>query len=188
MYPGYPVGLHEACRSLSPIHPDYVTLPIQEGFNWSSCLAEVRFGRLYLVVFRSVRRATADLDLLKEYDDRAYAEALEAGGLLRYFRGSMDARRQCLSFCLWEDREQARRASAGESHRAAVAITDEMYESYALERYDLIKEEMGDLVFRRLEEDIPVMASARATSRPDSRTQQGGRDRIFGVSVLGSQV
>src|SRR5215210_7999878 len=108
MYPGYMAGLHEACRRLSPIHQDYATLPIQEGFNWSSCLAEVRFGRLYLVVFRSVRRATADLDLLKEYDDRAYAEALEAGGLLRYFRGSMDAQRQCLSFCLWEGREQAR--------------------------------------------------------------------------------
>jgi hypothetical protein len=35
---------------------------------------------LYLVVFRSVRRPKADLDLLREHDDRAYAEALESGG------------------------------------------------------------------------------------------------------------
>jgi hypothetical protein len=151
MYPDYPVGLHEACRRISPIHPDYATLSLQEGFNWSSCLADVPFDRLYLVVFRSVRRTTADLELLKEHDDTAYAEALEAGGLLRYFRGAMNERRECLSFCLWESREQARRASAGESHRAAVALTAEMYETYALERYDLIKQGTRDLVFRRHE-------------------------------------
>jgi hypothetical protein len=151
MYPDYPAGLHEACRRLSPIHPDYATLPIQEGFNWSSCLGEVPFDRLYLVVFRSVRRTTADFELLKDHDDKAYAEALEAGGLLRYFRGSMNERRECLSFCLWEDREQARRAPGGASHRTAAAITADMYESYVLERYDLIKEETGDLVFRRHE-------------------------------------
>ena len=151
MYLDYPVGLQEACRGLSPIHPDHATLPVQEGFNWSSCLAEVPFSRLYLVVFRSVRRATADLELLKEHDDRAYAEALEAGGLLRYFRGSMNERRECLSFCLWESREQALRAAGGASHRTAAATTAGMYESYVLERYDLVKEETGDLAFRRLE-------------------------------------
>ena len=144
-------GLYGACRQLSPIHPDHANLPIQEGFNWSACLAEVSFSRLYLVVFRSVRRATADLERLKEHDDKAYAEALEAGGLLRYFRGIMNERRECLSFCLWESREQARRASGGDSHRTAVAITADMYESYVLERYDLIKEETGDLVFQRHE-------------------------------------
>src|SRR5215210_7767420 len=136
-------GLYGACRRLSPIHPDHATLPIQKGFNWSSCLAEVHFGRLYLVVFRSVRRAAADLELLREYDDRAYAEALEEGGLLRYFRGSMNARRQCLSFCLWESREKARRASGGTSHRTAAAAAVDLYESYVLERYDLVKEETG---------------------------------------------
>jgi hypothetical protein len=149
-------GLYEACRRLSPIHPDHATLPIQEGFNWSSCLAGFRFERLYLVVFRSVRRATADLELLREYDDRAYAEALEAGGLLRYFRGSMNERRQCLSFCLWESREQARRASGGTSHRAAAGLAARMYESYDLERYDLsrVGDSRGDLVFRRLEGEL----------------------------------
>jgi hypothetical protein len=39
-------GLYGACRELSPIHPDYATLPIQEGFNWSSWIAEVPFSRL----------------------------------------------------------------------------------------------------------------------------------------------
>ena len=149
-----PAGLYEACRQLSPVHPDHTSRPIEEGFNWSSCLAAVTFDRLYLVVFRSVRRATADLGVLREHDNRAYADALEAGGLLRYFKGEMNAHRECLSFCLWESREQALRASGGVSHRAAARITAEMYESYTLERYDLIKIGGGkeSLVFRRLGE------------------------------------
>ena len=125
----YRAGLREACSRLPPIQPDHAMLPIEEAFDWSSCLAGITFDRPYLVVFRSVRRATADYGLLKEHHDRAYAEALEAGGLLHYFRGSMNERRECLSFCLWESREQARRAAGGASHRRAAEITAEMYES-----------------------------------------------------------
>jgi hypothetical protein len=147
------VGLYEACQQLSPIHPDHATLPIQEGFNWSSSLGDVGFERLYLVVFRSVLRATADLELLYELDELAHAEAIEAGGLLFYFRGVINERRESLSFCLWEDGEQARRASGGSSHRAAMGIVIEMYESYILERYDLVKVggTKGSFVFRPLE-------------------------------------
>jgi hypothetical protein len=147
-------SLYEACQQLTPINPDYTNLPIEEGFNWSSCLDGACFDRLYVVVFRSVRRATADLDLLQEYDDRAYAAAKGAGGLLFYFKGLMNERRECLSFCLWESREQARRVAGAASHREAAAITAKMYESYTLERYDLIKQK-GRLVFRRLEEATP---------------------------------
>jgi hypothetical protein len=155
MYLDHPVGLHEACRRLSPIHPDHANLPIQSGFNWSSCLTGVPFDRLYLVVFRSVRRATADLNLLREHDDLAHADALEAGGLLYYFKGEMNERRECLSFCLWESRQQAHRAAGGASHTAATRVTAKMYESYSLERYDVMKtaDKKGDLVFRRIEED-----------------------------------
>ncbi len=132
-------GLHRACQQISPIIPDYATRPIQDGFDWSSSLAGCRFDRLYLVVFRSVRRPKADLDLLREYDDRAYEEALESGGLLRYFKGKMNERRECLSFCLWETREQARRAAGAASHQSAADISVRMYESYVLDRYWLKK-------------------------------------------------
>jgi hypothetical protein len=150
------VGLYEACQQLSPIHPDHATLPIREGFNWSSCLGDARFDRLYLVVFRSMLRVTADLELLWEHDKRAHAEALKAGGLLCYFRGVMNERRECLSFCLWESREQARRASAGASHRAASGIVAQTYVAHSLERYDLIKvgEAKERLEFRPLEEGV----------------------------------
>jgi hypothetical protein len=143
-----------ACQQLSPIHPEHATLPIQEGFNWSSWLADARFERLYLVVFRSVLRATADRELLREHDERAHAEALKEGGLLFYYRGVMNERRECLSFCLWESKEQARRASGGPLHRAATGIAAEMYDSFSLERYDVVKVggRREKLVFRPTED------------------------------------
>ena len=131
--------VHRACQQISPIYPDYVMRPIQDGFSWSSSLAGCPFERLYLVVFRSVRRLTADLDLLREHDDRAYEEALKFGGLLRYFKGEANERRECLSFCLWETRKQAKEAAGAASHRSAADISERMYESYVMERYWLKK-------------------------------------------------
>src|ERR687894_2587627 len=133
--------LHRACQQISPIHPDYAMRPIQDGFSWSSSLTGCAFDRLYLVVFRSVRRRTADLDLLREHDDRAYEKALESGGLLRYFKGNANERRECLSFCLWETRGQAERAAGGASHVGAARIAAQTYERYDLERYHLAKDE-----------------------------------------------
>ncbi len=154
MHLDHQAGLHEACRRLSPIHPDHATLPIQQAFNWSSCLTGIPFDRLYLVVFRSVRRAAADLYLLREHDDLAYADALEAGGLLCYFKGELNGQRECLSFCLWESRQQAQRAAGGASHAAATRITAQFYESYRLERYYVVRAAAGEegVVFRQIEE------------------------------------
>jgi hypothetical protein len=131
--------VHRACQQISPMYSDYATRPIQDGFSWSSSLAGCAFDRLYLVSFRSVRRPTAALDLLREHDDRAYEKALESGGLLRYFKGEANEHRECLSFCLWETREQAIEAAGAASHQSAAAITVLMYESYVLDRYWLKK-------------------------------------------------
>jgi hypothetical protein len=131
--------VRRACEQISPIYQDYATRPIQDGFSWSSSLAGCAFERLYLVVFRSVRRPSADLDLLREHDDRAYEKALESGGLLRYFKGEANEQRECLSFCLWETRRQAIEAAGAASHQSAAEITVRMYESYVLDRYWLEK-------------------------------------------------
>jgi hypothetical protein len=155
--------LYEACQRLCPIDPAYANLPIEQGFNWFSCLGDARFEGLYLVVFRSVRRAAADLALLEEHDDQAYAAVLEAGGLLLYFKGEVNGRRECLSFCLWERREQALSASGGATHRRAAQLSAEMYESYVLERYDLLKTG-GSLVFR------PLGGTSRHSVYPTSRS------------------
>src|SRR5215203_6507678 len=137
--------LYEVCQQISPRHPDYATLSIEDGFDWSS-LSCCLFERLYLVVFRSVWQPEADLDLLREHDDRAFEEALASGGLLRYFKGNANERGECLSFCLWETAEQARKAASAASHRSATGITAQTYLTYVLERYWL-KKEAEQLIF-----------------------------------------
>ena len=131
--------VRRACQQISPIYPDYATRSVQDGFSWSSSLAGCTFDRLYLVVFRSIRRPSVDLELLREHDDRAYEKALESGGLLRYFKGEANERGECLSFCLWETRRQAIEAAGAASHQSAAEISVLMYESYVLERYWLKK-------------------------------------------------
>ena len=143
LHPG--ADLKESCLEISPRHPDYAARPIQTGFDWSS-LSEYPFERLYLVVFRSVRRPDADVDLLREHDDRAYEEALRSGGLLKYFKGQANERGECLSFCLWQTRESAREAAGAASHQSAASITARMYVSYVLDRYWLKRAE-GKLIF-----------------------------------------
>lgn len=129
---------------LTPVTPHYALLPILEGFNWPDCLAGVDEGQWYLVVFRSVRRADADEQMLTEYDDLAYAEALAGQGLLHYFRGGLNDRRECLSLCLWEHQYQARQASHLPLHVQAARISSEMYEVYTVERYLLTKRRGDD--------------------------------------------
>ena len=87
--------------------------------------------------------------MLREHDDRAYEEALTSGGLLRYFKGHANERGECLSFCLWETREQARRAADAASHHSAAAVSAQMYLSYVLERYWLTNVE-DKLIFERI--------------------------------------
>lgn len=143
-------GLHEAAQRISPVHQDYPNLPIEQGFDWPA-ISDHAFDHLYLVVFRSVRLPDADLDLLRWFDDLAYAEALASGGLLRYFKGNADGRGHCLSFCLWESREAAMRAAGGKKHAQAASITARMYVSYDLERYELTPGGSGGRpAFRRL--------------------------------------
>ena len=144
------VGLQEAAQRIGPVRPDYPALPIEQGFDWPA-ISGHPFSRLYLVVFRSVRRPDADLDLLRWFDDLAYAEALRSGGLLRYFKGDADGRGRCLSFCLWENREAALRAAGGKKHEQAASITANMYFSYDLERHELTPGGAGKRpAFRRL--------------------------------------
>ncbi len=144
-----PADLYEACLQISPRHSDYATLSIEDGFDWSP-LSRCLFERLYLVVFRSLRRPGADLDLLREHDDRAYEEALVSGGLLRYFKGHANERDECLSFCLWETREQARQAADAASHRSSAGVSAQMYLSYSLDRYWI--EKVGEkLIFEPMQ-------------------------------------
>ena len=134
---------------LEPIRDDYALVPIQDGFNWEACASGIHVPELYLVVFRSVRREDADLVMLKEFDDRAFEDAQRAPGFLFYFKGQITPERECLSFCLWRSRAEARSASDRTAHADAANLVTRMYESYDLERHRLHQKD-GSLVFERL--------------------------------------
>lgn len=129
-----------AFQALQPARPDYATAPILEGFNWAECTAQIEPGEWYMVVFRSVRRDEGEHLTLEMYDYGAYIEAQRrASGLLTYFRGYPNQRRECLSFCIWTNRQEAARAARLPLHTIAISKVDEMYESFSLERYYLRK-------------------------------------------------
>ena len=130
----------KAFERLRPITPEYPALPIAEGFNWEEAMSRLDAGTWYLVVFRSQRAAHADVQVLTEFDERAYREALDGAGLLFYFQGQLNSRRECLSFCVWQHRWQAQAAARLPLHQAATEIVGQMYKQYRLERYWIAKE------------------------------------------------
>ena len=152
---------------LEPVGPSYARLPVLQAFNWSECLAGVEGGEWYVVAFRSIRNVAADPELLKALDDRAYEEATREPGLLMYFRGSMNERRECLSICVWESQQRARAATTMPSHRAAAEATDALYTLFELERWMLSKRHDSGIL------DIhPVRVEGSAAARYASAVTQ----------------
>jgi hypothetical protein len=120
-------------QRLAPVSDRYATMPIADAFTWDACLPEVDPAEWYMVAFRSVRRADADETRLTAYDDWAHTEAMEAPGFVHYFKGPANERGECLSFCLWNSRVEARAAAGRPAHIAAAALTFESYAQYRLE-------------------------------------------------------
>ncbi len=135
---------------LVPTTSRYCEVPIADGFTWPDAIQQTPGGGLYLVVFRSLLRDTADEALLIRYDDAAYLEAQGTGGLLHYFRGHPQGDRKCVSFCVWELIAAARATYRRPAHRTAMRFVDVMYESYSMERYVVRRPSSeGRLVFTR---------------------------------------
>lgn len=145
--------LGNALSRLTYTDSRYMTLPIQEGFNWSECFAHIDSGEWYLVVFRSRHRPDIDRDALSETDERAQIEARQSPGFLYYFTGTPNQNGHCLSFCLWENQHMAQLASRRPRHQEAQQLADSAYEYYQLERYFVRKTTTPDgsrLEFERL--------------------------------------
>ncbi|KAI8617793.1 hypothetical protein BC830DRAFT_1049878, partial [Chytriomyces sp. MP71] len=124
------------------ITENYFLAPLPETFNWNQVaglLGKYWTGDWYIVAFRSVRNDRADAKALYEADGLAHKEALESGGLLKYWYGTLNEKRQCLAMCIWSSREFARLATKKPYHRLASSLAAEMYESYTLERWSLTK-------------------------------------------------
>ena len=124
---------HPDFTRLLPTSDDYASQPIGTAFSWAAIATPDQRGEWYLVAFRSTRRAGADEDQLRQFDELAHDEASGAPGFVHYFKGPANARGECLSFCLWDSRRQARSAAGRPDHARAAAIVHETYDSYTLE-------------------------------------------------------
>jgi hypothetical protein len=124
--------------ALAPVSQDYPTLPVAEAFNWQDCGSES--GEWCLIAFRSVLRETADIARLWEQDELAWQQAAAMPGFVHYFRGLPNARRQCLSFCLWDSWPQARAAARLGTHLEAIELVHDTFEHFELEFFSVVKE------------------------------------------------
>jgi len=120
-------------QRLAPVSDRYATMPVADAFTWDACLSDIAPGEWYMVAFRSTRRVDADEARLTAYDDWAHTEAVDAPGFVQYFKGPANGRGECMSFCLWTSRAEARAASGRPAHVAAAALTFESYAQYRLE-------------------------------------------------------
>ncbi|KAL4809647.1 hypothetical protein BDV18DRAFT_132514 [Aspergillus unguis] len=104
--------LAQALTILSPIRPGYATAPYIQSFNWAQVFTRLHeLARqenhlwskqsFYVVAFRSVLKPTADPERLHLLDERSHAEAVQSGGLLKYWFGVKNERRENLATCMF---------------------------------------------------------------------------------------
>ena len=129
----------DAFAELGAVADHYASLPVEEAFTWGSVADALEPGEWYMVAFRSILRADANVERLHRYDDWAHEEASTADGFVHYFKGPLASDRSCLSFCLWNSRTEARIAAARPAHQDAVTLIAESYEAYTLEFLTLRK-------------------------------------------------
>jgi hypothetical protein len=102
----------EALTAMRWIKQEYATAPYDKAFNWDSIVdifsrtigAEFPDSMLekldfYVIVFRSRVNQYADRQLLGELDKAAHLEAVESGGLLKYWFGEPDEAGRNLATC-----------------------------------------------------------------------------------------
>jgi hypothetical protein len=156
----------DALIGLTPSIDDYARLPVQQALTWAEHADGIPPGEWYLVVFRSIQRAGADAERLTAFDDLAHAEAEGAPGFVHYFKGPLVADGSCLSFCLWNSREDARAAAARPAHREAVSVIGEMYELYALEFHRMRKHHATAALEFEPYDSRPEPSGHRAATHP----------------------
>ncbi|KZF22287.1 hypothetical protein L228DRAFT_268763 [Xylona heveae TC161] len=109
----------------------------------------------YIVAFRSRVPVGTDRTEIYQLDAIAHREAMERGGLLKYWYGVPDVNGRNLATCLWRSRADAKRGGSGPGHQRAMRVTMRHYTEWDLERYRL-----------RITPQVPAPAPA-ADSTPD---------------------
>ena len=152
---------------LAPAADNYAVLPVGEAFDWAPVASLIEPGEWYMVAFRSIVRADADQERLRQYDDWAHEEASGAKGFVYYYKGPQAADRTCLSFCMWNSRTEAREAAARPAHQKAVTLIADTYEAYSLEFLRVRKPDAAaNLEFEPY--DAPPQAGSASNQLPAS--------------------
>ncbi|OMP82054.1 UPF0643 protein [Diplodia seriata] len=142
----------QALQSLVPLDADYATAPYESAFDYTALFAELRrlvkdagFAwpetSFYVVAFRSVLKDGIDKERLGLLDEKSHEEAVESGGLLKYWFGVPDGERRNLATCFWHSREDAAAGGKGPWHKKARGAAVTMYESIRFETRRLTVEE-----------------------------------------------
>ncbi|KAJ5098920.1 hypothetical protein N7532_005921 [Penicillium argentinense] len=141
-----------ALASFRSVRDDYATAPYIDNFNWNEVFGLVKAfadveGHIwkaqtfYVVAFRSILLPGADNDHLHALDAYSHQEAVASGGLLKYWFGTKDEKRQNLATCIWRSREDARLGGRGPWHAKAIAAARELYEKITFTTMKLIIED-----------------------------------------------
>jgi hypothetical protein len=153
-------------QGLAPTCAQYATLSVADAFTWTEAAAELGEGSWYLVAFRSVRRAGCDEARLAEFDELAHQEAAGSPGFVHYFKGPAAGDGGCMSFCLWQSRDDARAAARQPAHVRAVSLLDEMYATYTLEFLQVRREAGGPLQFEVYRPPVQLVSEPSAPAAP----------------------
>jgi len=147
--------LAKALTLMQAIRLDYATAPYEASYNWqeiSLALVELlkeddgfqwTSEELYVIIFRSQVPPNRNLPRLAALDQLAHAEAMESGGLLKYWFGNPDADGRNLATCIWRARDDARKGGAGPGHRQAMRETLHLYTEWHVERLKLVVSDRG---------------------------------------------
>eukprot|EP00249_Psilotum_nudum_P004090 c17628_g1_i1 orf=273-749(-) len=130
----YLQNVFQELQASSYVLSDPLFVPIFECFNWMDVFEKQAFAtdaKFYVVIFRTVRNNNADEALLLKAESTVHQEANNSCGLLLYWRGTPNSRRECFSTSIWES-DMARQIS---SYIDTAKLTSEMFDSYILEQY-----------------------------------------------------
>ena len=167
--------LAKALTQMRAVRDDYATAAYIDSFNWSTIVnlvqnlsekAAYKWQRevFYIVVFRSRVKPNTNRVDLGLMDADAHEEAMESGGLLKYWFGVPDANCRNLATCklwrmtlcpessltrlgIWRDQDDAKRGGRGPGHQRAMRAIVGLYTEWILERLQFVIEpgEHGDL-------------------------------------------
>ncbi|KAJ5107537.1 hypothetical protein N7456_004212 [Penicillium angulare] len=140
-----------ALAYFKPITDDYATADYLDSFNWDEVFHLLRvFSKVehhtwttqtfYVVSFRSKLQAEVDNDYLHALDAHSHQEATASGGLLKYWFGTKNEKRENLATCIWRNRNDARLGGQGPWHAKARAAGRELYEHIVFSTMKLVVE------------------------------------------------